>query len=48
MGAWGWFIEENNGKHSISAVVVACSHICDLHLVEHIQLYNFQYSFEVE
>ena len=42
-----WFIEENNRKHSISAIVVGCSHICDLHLVEYIQLYNFQYSFEI-
>ena len=43
----GWFIEENNRKHSMSAVVVACSHICDFHLVEHIWLYSFQYSFEI-
>ena len=38
MGALGRFIEENNRKYSISAVVVACLHICDLHLAEHIRL----------
>ena len=43
----GWYIEDNNRKDSTSAVVVSCSHIYDLHLVERIRLYNFQCPYEI-
>ena len=36
----GWFTEDSNGKDTNSAAAVACSHIYNLHLVEHIQLHR--------
>ena len=46
-GGGGGFIEENNRKNSISVVIVPCSHIYGLHLVEHIRLCRLHNSYEI-